>query len=166
MQTTHWTEATVGRAVINTLFKRKYLAVPNCGWTGHEADLLVVDKTLRLIDVEVKVSRADLKQDLTKDKWYTRRPWRRHTTQATAVRKEWPDQVWKHYYALPADIWQDSLLTSIPAVSGVLLLTINKQGKTLVKVVRWAKPNRDAKPISAADAIDIARLISLRYWAK
>lgn len=162
---TIWTEATVGAAVIAVLFRRKYLAVPNCGWTGHEADLLIVDKTLRLIDVEVKISRSDLKQDLTKDKWYSTRPWRRCTVKTTAVRREWPDKVWKHYYALPADIWQSSLLTSLPAASGILLLSASTQGNTQVKVIRHAKPNRDAKPVSAADAVDIARLISLRYWA-
>ncbi|KAG1254471.1 hypothetical protein G6F68_010834 [Rhizopus microsporus] len=38
--------------------------------------------------------------------------------------REWPRQVWKHYYALPAEIWTDELLDCLGSpASGVLLLT-------------------------------------------
>ena len=40
--------------------------VPNCYWTGDECDLLVVRNDLRLVDVEVKISRSDLKADAGK----------------------------------------------------------------------------------------------------
>ena len=159
-----WTEQSIARAIAFRFFKRSVLVVPNCYWTGYEADLLVVHKDLRLIDIEIKISRADLKADLGKDKWWTNRPWaRRHLTQD---RRQWPDKVWKHYYAMPAEIWDDKLLASIPATSGVLLMAYNGRvdGKIEFTALRPAKPCREAKPITPADAIDIARLASLRMW--
>ncbi|KAG1523066.1 hypothetical protein G6F51_014555 [Rhizopus arrhizus] len=78
--------------------------------------------------------------------------------------REWPRQVWKHYYALPAEIWTDELLDCLGSpASGVLLLT-NEGGQVKARVRRAATHNRDAKIISPASAVDIARLASLRMW--
>jgi hypothetical protein len=69
-----WSERLIARAIALQTFKRRYLmAVPNCNWTGHECDLLVVTDNLRIIDVEVKISRADLKADAKKEKWWHRK---------------------------------------------------------------------------------------------
>jgi hypothetical protein len=159
-----WTEQNIGRAIAYQFFKRSVVIVPNCHWTGHEADLLVVHKDLRIIDIEIKISRQDLKADLTKDKWWKSRPWsRRHLPKE---RRAWPDKVWKHYYAMPAEIWDDKLLAFIPETSGVLL--VRQDGRYDGGVYIWAKkpakPCREAKPITPADAVDIARLASLRMW--
>jgi len=146
---------------------RSILAVPNCGWTGAEADLLVVDeRTLRLVEVEVKISRADLLADSAKDKWWWHRPWGRTRKQWPRLRREWPDKVWKHYYAMPASIWDDALLPRINEASGILLLSERPGTRTgvAIRVLRPAKPCREAKPITAGDAIDLARLASLRMW--
>lgn len=164
---TKWTEASVGRAVVRSVFKGAVLAVPCCSWTGHEADLLVVTRDLKLIDVEVKISRADLKADLKKDKWWKHRPWsRRHHP---LERLQWPPKVWKHYYAVPHDIWCDDLFAALPECSGVMLLHRPGAGHKRmsigsVTVARAAKANRLAERISGADAIDLARLASLRMW--
>ncbi|MFP3185067.1 MAG: hypothetical protein RXR52_33645 [Paraburkholderia sp.] len=174
-----WTEKTIGRALAQKTFNRKYLVVvPNCTWTGYEADLLAVTENLRLIDVEIKISRSDLKADAAKDKW-VKRTFAGYETRAVPMaghgrtyeravydelRLTWPRSVWKHYYALPAAIWMDSLFDSLGSpASGVLLLSQSERGLE-VKVARPAKPNRDAKPISPAAAVDLARLASLRMW--
>lgn len=72
---------------------------------------------------------------------------------------QWPPRVWKHYYCMPKEIWRDDLLAVIAPVSGVLLV----HSMSIVSL-RRAKCNRDAKPIDAEDAIDIARLAGLRMW--
>jgi hypothetical protein len=176
-----WSERLIARAIALQTFKRRYLvAVPNCNWTGHECDLLVVTDNLRIIDVEVKISRADLKADAKKEKWWTRR-WNWPYTQGTGgyaqagppcpdTRNVWPRKVWKHYYALPKEIWTPELEACLPSpASGILLLDRDgyprPAGDTLrVECIRRAAPNRDAEPISAAAAVDIARLASLRMW--
>ncbi|MDF2861367.1 MAG: hypothetical protein K0S02_1639 [Achromobacter mucicolens] len=177
-----WSETSIARALAQQTFNRKYLVVvPNCNWTGYECDLLVVTENLRIIDVEIKISRADLKADAKKDKWWHRQyvgsprtvekldqggrlQSRRRVYAQQFELREWPRQVWKHYYALPAEIWTDALLDSLGSpASGVLLLT-NEGGQVKARVRRAATPNRDAKVISPGAAVDIARLASLRMW--
>lgn len=168
-----WTEGNIGSALARQTFSGCLCAVPNCIWTGEECDLLVVTRDLRLIDVEVKISRADLKADKLKAKWwhtpqYVRSPASGKWEQPPKIAKPYPCSVWKHYYAMPEEIWRDDLLEHVQPVSGVLLLSApeRRYGPPVVRVrcVKRAKPNRDAKVISAAQAVDIARLASLRMW--
>lgn len=160
----NWSEAIIAKGLAFKLLNRSVLIVPNCGWTGYECDLLVVDKSLRIIDVEVKISRSDLKADAKKDKWYHTRPWSR--SNISREPRQWPQKVWKHYYALPKEVWDAKLLPGLNSASGVILLSHDSRysGGLHVDVIRHAKPCKDAKPISPADAIDLARLTSLRLW--
>jgi hypothetical protein len=159
-----WTEAMIAKGLAFGLLNGSVLIVPNCGWTGAECDLLVIEKGLRIIDVEVKISRSDLKADAKKSKWYVTRPWSRRSDEPQ--RREWPEKVWKHYYVMPTDIWDDKLLAGLEPASGVLLLKVDQRcsGGLSIETKRKATPNRDAKPITANDAIDLARLTSLRLW--
>jgi hypothetical protein len=167
-----WSERSIARAIaLQTLARKCVVLVDNCGWTGYECDVLAVTTDLRIIDIEVKISRADLKADAKKGKWWHRQGsmYDFHTRSyppAASTPREWPPKVWKHYYALPADIWDDKLLDCLPSKrSGVLLL---REGKGAVPVVvsclRRSTPNKDAARITAVQAIDIARLANLRMW--
>ncbi|MCI2809369.1 hypothetical protein [Eoetvoesiella caeni] len=177
-----WSEQSIGRALAQQFFNRKYLVVvPNCNWTGYECDILAVTENLRIIDVEIKISRSDLKADAKKDKWVKRTftgyaPEEQiHNEQGRLIqirrralydelRLQWPRKIWKHYYALPEDIWEDNLLDSLGSpASGVLLLT-QIDDRLYVRCRRPAKPCKDADKLSPATAIDIARLASLRMW--
>jgi hypothetical protein len=164
-----WSERKIAGYLARHTFQRKHLVVPNCNWTGNECDLLVVTPDLRIIDVEIKISRADLKADAGKEKWWHPRPWRRHGEPEPARRpRDWPPRVWKHFYCLPAKIWTADLLAALPAVSGILLIRdIDTGGPNppfYILCERRSKPNRDATKIDAGDAIDIARLAGLRMW--
>lgn len=163
---TQFTEASVAHCLAFQLFNSKsVLVIPNCKWTGNETDLLIIEPGLRIIDVEIKISRSDLKADAKKDKWWKHRPYsRRHLPKEP---RQWPDKVWKHYYALPAAIWSPELINGLPEASGVITLTPNAKYQTGMKLnlVRRAKPCREAKPINPCDAIDLARLASLRMWS-
>lgn len=166
-----WSEKMIARALAMDVFQHRHLVVmPNTKWTGEECDLLVVTKELRIIDVEIKISRADLKADAAKDKWYMRWDGRvdGFDEEGHKVRRirPWPAKVWKHYYALPEEIWTDELADSLPShTSGVILLRQVEGGEPVIaRLVRRAQPNRKAKPISTENAIDIARLSSIRMW--
>ena len=177
-----WTENKIAAALARQVFNRKNLVVvPNCTWTGCECDLLVLTPTLRIIDVEVKISRADLKADAKKYKWWQRKFVGYGALEETrdasgrllrsnqapiydSVRLSHPPRVWKHYYAMPADIWQPELVEFLPSLaSGVILLRKN-DGGVQASIERSAKPNKDAEKLNAEAAIDIARLASLRMW--
>lgn len=160
-----WSERMIARAICHQLLNRKCLVmIENTTWTGYEADVLAVTMDLRLIDIEVKISRADLKADYYKDKWWQRLGW---FAEGPDQLRGFPPKVWKHYYAMPAAIWKPELAESMPSPnSGILLLQhSNHVGSGIsVHCVRRATPNKDCDRISAADALDIARLAGLRLW--
>lgn len=178
-----WSEHKIASALALQTFQRKAVVItPNCNWTGYECDLLVVEQRLRIIDVEIKISRADLKADAKKDKWWQRqfagyepeqrtysKDGRLQTIHRKAIynstAREWPVKVWKHYYALPADIWDDSLIDCLPSPhSGVIALHWMHSENIRAEVVRRATPNKQATVLTPAQAVNIARLTNLRYW--
>lgn len=176
----NWNEHTIARAIaLQTLARKCIVLVDNCNWTGHECDVLGVTTDLRIIDVEVKISRADLKADAHKDKWWHRfypgtyetvqlaggREYKRPVQSKTA--RLHPPKVWKHYYALPAEIWKPELVEALPSkASGILLLRRQRgaPASIVVHCERRATPNRDAERLTPAQAVDIARLANLRMW--
>jgi hypothetical protein len=158
-----WSERRIGAALQRTVFNREVCVVDNCLWTGFEADLLIVEPRLRIIDVEIKVTRADLKADYHKDKWLDFG--HRGLQRSELPRKLWPRQVWKHYYAVPFDIWNEDLreLLGSPK-SGLLVLSEKRSGKVDVSCEKRATPNKEARTLTAEEVMDIARLASLRLW--
>lgn len=160
-----WSEGSIARAIgMQTLARKCVVLVDRCSWTGYECDVLAVTTDLRIIDVEIKIGRADLKADAAKDKWWHRMGW---IHQGPHAPLRHPPKVWKHYYALPADIWKPELLECLPSpASGVLLLTRGKspQPNVLVRCERRATPAKDAERVTPAQVMDIARLANLRMW--
>lgn len=171
----NWSEKVIARAIATETLERKCIVlVDNCSWTGHECDVLAVTKDLRIIDVEVKISRSDLKADAKKDKWWTR-PYNwafngkgggysLHGAPAPDLPVEHPRKVWKHYYALPAEIWKPELASSLPSESSGILLLSEHAGQMRVRCERRAKPAKDAYRLSPAEVVDIARLANIRMW--
>lgn len=174
----------IARAIaVQLLDKKCVVLVDNCNWTGNECDVLGVTTDLRIIDVEVKISRADLKADASKSKWWRLLRYdeavaagvhapgsgQRWDPWAHKERREWPGKVWKHYYALPKAIWKPELADVLGSPrSGILLLregnAAMREPPVIVTCERRAKPNKDADRLSAEHVMDIARLANLRMW--
>lgn len=168
---TQWSEGKCCAILARNTFANSLCVLPNCTWTGDEIDLLVVAPCLRIIDCEVKISRADLKADKDKTRWWHRPFWDYGKPEPVSTPVLYPKRVWKHYYAMPAEIWRDELLAHVQPVSGVLLIHDSKDGHGLngysygrVDCVKRAKPNRDAEHLTAKHLQQIARLASLRMW--
>lgn len=171
-----WNERLLaGEIARQTLAKKCVVLVDRCNWTGHECDVLGVTTDLRIIDVEIKISRADLRADARKDKWWhrfvgghetvetKRGPERRAVYTQTAL--QWPRRVWKHYYCMPAAVWDDALFDALPARESGVLVVANSPGESLaVRCVRRATPNRNAARLTPEQVMDIARLANLRMW--
>lgn len=170
---TAWNATTIAAAVARQTFQRRcLLLVDNCNWTGHECDVLGVTMDLRIIDVEIKISRADLKADAGKDKWWHYDYGQAHRDPDTGcwVRprapRDHPPRVWKHYFAMPATIWRPELLDSLPSPAcGVLLMDTDRHGRAVATCVRRAAPNKSAPRLTAEQVVNIARLANLRMWA-
>lgn len=160
-----WSEGTICGILARKVFNTDLCVLPNTIWTGYEADLLVCTTDLYLIDVEVKISRPDLKLDKDKDKWW-KRSWGKYNPLTRVYEtpeptpREYPTKIWKHYYAMPKSIWKEELLAHIQPISGILLVDDNKR----VTCIKRAKPNRQAEKIEAQHAIELARLASFRMW--
>lgn len=176
----NWNEGVIAAAIARqTLAKKCVVLVDRCNWTGHECDVLGVTTDLRIIDVEIKISRADLKADAKKDKWWHRQYLGRAQPEKTPNgviyrgiweehRREWPPRVWKHYYALPAEIWSPELFAALPSpASGVLLLSDDgerSRQSVIVECIRRATPNRSVDRLTGEQVMNIARLANLRMW--
>lgn len=178
-----WNEHNIARAIaLQTLARKCVVLVDNCNWTGRECDVLGVTTDLRIIDVEVKISRADLKADAKKEKWWERvftgqyKPeekgydangrhiWTRQERIYDSTPREWPRKVWKHYYALPREIWKPELLECLPSKASGVLLLWEHNGRVQVCCERRATTNKDAHRLTPQQVIDIARLANLRMW--
>lgn len=169
-----WTERVIATAISRqTLARKCVVLVDNCRWTGHECDVLAVTTDLRIIDVEIKISRSDLRADADKPKWWHHFPgtydWKTRSYPAgSSTPRLWPVKVWKHYYALPAEIWDDKLFDCLPSPnSGVLLMTsqgVDYARYPVATCRRRAKPNKDAYRLKPDQVMDIARLANLRMW--
>jgi hypothetical protein len=163
-----WSEGQITRAIaMQTLAKKCVVLVDRCNWTGYECDVLAVTTDLLIIDVEVKISRADFKADAAKDKWWHRPSWAWKEPRPPALHREWPPKVWKHYVAMPRELWTDALFDFMPSPKSGLLLVSEQRGSATpvaVTCARRAVPNKDAGRLTPAQAVDIARLANLRMW--
>jgi hypothetical protein len=169
---TTWSEPLICRALQRQLLQSKCIVlVDNCTWAGSEADVLGVTMDGRLIDIEIKISRADFKADAKKDKWWHYVGYGRVVDgkwqQPEPIRREWPRRVWKHYYCMPADVWRDDLLAAAGSPrSGILTIAEQKAGgaRYVIRCVRRAQPDKAAERLKPEQMLDIARLANLRMW--
>lgn len=169
-----WSEKLIG-AALSKMFEGKFMmAIPTCGWTGHECDLLAVTRDMRIVDIEIKISRSDFRADAKKDKWYytpneasdiTGISWQDYyLRKADRIRRPWPQKVWKHYYCMPKSIWAESMADQAGSDKSGIILLDYVGGQVVASMIRAAKPDRKAEVLAAEHVIDLARHASLRMW--
>lgn len=153
-----WSEGRIASCLARSLFEFEHIVlVPNCTWPGSECDLLIVTRDQRVIDIEIKIDRADFKADKAKDKW--------KCFQYSGNR--YVKTVWKHYYAMPAEVWKEGFEEHLPRPEcGVVLLYNDERTPSGIRaqIIRRAIPNRKASRISSEDIVSIARLANIRMW--
>lgn len=168
------TEKKIATYLAMHYFKGRHLvSVPNCHWAaGHEADLLLINKDLKAIDYEIKISRSDFKADAKKSKWQqiTGSRWvgdnKFGQREYDTVQLQHPKNIWKHYFVIPASVWCDSLIENMPSpLSGVLLVDEYEGRITGIRTLRRARANKEYVPLTNHQLIDVARLASLRMWS-
>jgi len=131
---------------------RVNLIVPNVYWgmNIHECDLLVVSKAGYLTEIEIKVTRADLRADAKK--------WHGHESR----------KIKRLFFALPD--YLEHCLDMVPERAGIILVRPNTDlseawvSPPRCREIRPAKRNPAASKISDADRYKIARLGALRIW--
>ena len=109
-------------ALANYFNVRQNIIVPNVSWgLGiHECDLLIVRASGYLIEVEIKISKADLIKDSKKE------------------HKHIDKRIKELYFALPD--YLENCIEYIPERAGILLVSKGKNGY-YVKIIRNAFKN-------------------------
>jgi hypothetical protein len=128
---------------------RQSLIVPNISWgmNIHECDLLIVRKSGYGIEVEIKISRADLKKDAEKT----------HHHNDSRIRE--------FYFAIP-DYLQDSI-EFIPKHAGIIVVNrvYNYGDHVYCRIIRDAEVNKKCTKFTEAEMFNIARLGTMRIWS-
>lgn len=127
---------------------RENIVVPNVSWglINHEADLLVLKPSGWAEEVEIKVSKSDLRRDLKKDHGRGHRA-------SDLVRKLW--------FAVPADMAQ---MPEIPEHAGIITVSYSKWGQWVAATVRAPKLNKRAHKLTDVNTHQLMRLGMFRIW--
>lgn len=138
------TALTIELAIARHFNSRINLIVPNLSWglhLGYEADLVVVTPAKYAYEIEIKVSKSDLKRDSKKRNCHNSMKFKRL------------------YFAVP-DFMETYALEFIPKRSG--LLTVDKYG--FVKLIRYPETNKDARTLTDSEIKHLHELMSMRVW--
>jgi hypothetical protein len=130
-------------AVANYFAPLQHVVVPNVSWGmfAYELDLIVLnDRSKYVTEVEIKVSRGDLKRDELK----------KHLHDSRMIR-------WL-YFAMPQKL--AGSIDLVPERAGILL--VSPEGR--VKVLRRPQQNKEAPRWNDADSFKLARLGCIRIW--
>lgn len=128
---------------------RLNLIVPNVSWglpgLGHECDMLIVRPSGFAVEVEIKVSRSDLKADM--QKW--------HGHKSKLVRQLW--------FAVPEKLLRCAEL--VPEHAGILSAVTDKWGGIDIKSHRPARVNTEARPLTQEQRLKVSHLGCMRIWS-
>lgn len=160
MTETKWSEQLIIHKLVgesrSAFPSSRNVCVPNVSYgfcDGHEADLLVVRPSGYLLEIEVKISLADLRNDYKKTK---HRNWERESNNISEL-----------YYAMPLELWEKvSMSPPIPEYAGVIVIDpkLLRRNRCHV-VVRKAQRHKFARKLTELEVTKLSRLVHLRYWS-
>ena len=126
----------------NHIGRTTHIIVPNVsyGLIPYEADLLVLHKSGFVDEIEIKISKADIRRDKAK----------RHNHESNKIRRLW--------FAIPARL--KDYISDIPERAGIML--VDKRGYVII--LRKPKINVMARHLFPIERFQLARLGYLRMW--
>lgn len=126
---------------------RQNIIVPNISWgvNLHECDLLIIRKSGYGIEVEIKISKSDLKADAKKGHNHNDRL----------------NRLSELYFAMP-DYMKDCI-EYVPERAGILLIS-KHDTYCGISILRDAKVNKNRCKFSSEEMLKIAHLGTMRIW--
>jgi hypothetical protein len=110
---------------------------------GHECDILILNnKTNYAQEVEIKISKSDLKRDESKH----------HHHYSNMIRKLW--------FAFPIIMDKPDIFDLVPINAGIII--VNEKG--FITIRRDAIINKNARKWTYLESFRLARLSHIRYW--
>jgi hypothetical protein len=131
---------------------RQNVIIPNVSWgigLDYEADLIVVSKAKYVTEIELKVSKSDLKRDRDKRKWKPKPEY--------DFRGELYNVVKKQFFGIPEDLGDS--INFIPSHCGVIMVRPNGRCH-MERAPRILK----ARPLSGKEYLHALHLASMRTW--
>jgi len=130
---------------------RQNLIVPNISWgmNIHECDLLIVTKSGYATEVEIKISKGDLKKDAEKK--------HNHEDRYNRIRRL--------YFAIPESL--TDCIEFIPERAEIIVLSRGKnygEDYLYCRVLREARVNNTCKKFTDEERFNVARLGTMRIW--
>jgi len=135
--------------VANHFDVRRNLIIPNVSWgfLDYEADIVIVRPSGYAIEVEIKNSEADIKNDKNKKKW----------------RKGiWPCKYFKEFWMAVPEHLENS--KHIPEHAGILRIYKYRR-KFYGKVIRKPQTNPNVVKLNKKQIEKLQRLLCLRIWS-
>lgn len=132
-------------AVANFFGIRRNLIVPNTSWgmNIHECDLLILSNSGYATEVEIKISKSDLKKDKEKS----------HGHQSDLIKR--------FYFAVPEKISLEFIYEHIPERAGVI--HVSQRGRCIIR--KQCRYNNKAKKFNTEGRLAMARLGTMRIWS-
>jgi len=133
---------------------RSHIVVPNVHWGlgfNHELDLLSITTPAHIgTEIEIKVSKGDLKRDLLKEHHH------------------YDDRIRQLYFAGPVTLLDD-FVELVPKEFGII--TVSRLNTNSLRyncsTIRNAKPLKQWRgAFTKAEVFDLMRLGNMRYWAQ
>ena len=138
-------------AVVEWLGVRERLTVPNVSWglNMHECDLLTLNKSGYASEIEIKVSKSDLKADAHKS----------HLHRSNRIRHL--------YFAMQKEM--ECCEEFVPIQAGIVLVwhdadAYGDKPRYRCQLVRRPITNKCARKFTPEEVLDLARLGTLRIW--
>lgn len=136
-------------AVAKWFGTRKNIIVPNISWGFdgiHECDLFVLKKSGLVVEVEIKISKADFMKDFQKAHNHI----------------DLKNRIAYFYYAMPENIYE-KVKDMIPKNAGVF--TCGKyDNRVYITCEKSAKRIKNSRKLTVEEQFKIARLGTLRIW--
>ncbi|GHU59185.1 hypothetical protein FACS189444_4030 [Spirochaetia bacterium] len=132
-------------------YTRSHYVVPNVHWGlgfNHELDLLSISMDTRIgTEIEIKVSKGDLKRDLEKP----------HQHSDTRIRQI--------YFAGPKEL-EEAFLEYCHPDAGIFTIYHDPGCRWNCRMIRNAKPRKQWRSFTERELLDLLRLGNLRYWSQ
>ena len=124
---------------------RQVILVPNVSWgmLEYETDLLMLSKSNYATEIEIKVDKYDLINDIKK----------KHTHNSKLI----------HYLYFAIPDYLEEYIEHVPVHAGILIID-RTYGKAYVRTLRVAKKHRVPK-WTVEQRIQLMRLSTLRIWS-
>lgn len=132
-------------ALANHFNWRMNFIIPNISWglhLQHEADLLIITPAKYAYEIEIKISKSDLKRDLLK----------KHGHKSLKLKRL--------YFAVP-DYLENDAKVLIPEHAGLFI--IDKFG--FVKLIKAPKLNTEARKLTDLEMEHLYHLATMRIWS-